>query len=513
MPTLPPLRMAVGGVFLLGVLTRIAGLIREAIIADRFGVSAGLDVVLLAIAVPIAFAVAAGGGLARAVVPLAAGLRERQLGAFFRASGRRVVATGTGGALLLAATAWAWTRVVAPGLEDGARGQLVLGAAIASLGLAGGSLAGLCVGLTNARGAHLQASLNPILYNVVIIAALLALAPSQGAMALLYGIVLAEWSQLILLLPPLARLRPGRVSPRVERLLDALHGAFVPAALLGLAAGANTIIDRAFAVTVGEGAVSALAYADRLLNLPVGLVGMAVATPLYTRLSRFAAARQSRAFRDTLALGVLGCLVLGGAMAAMAWGTAEPAIALLLMRGKFGVEEVLRCSEALQFYSPAIVPLTLAPLVQSAAFAKGRRWTALSMAGGGAVLNAVLNAVLAPSYGVAGIAAATSIASWVSLLGLTVIVAPWLFRRPLLLSVAARALACTAGIAACLWLARLGWADNWRHGAGPQVLMLLAGSAIPALLLSVAFERIWGPMVPRVLALRQSVALAATRAE
>lgn len=505
--------MAVGGVFLLGVLTRLAGLLREAIIADQFGLSAQLDLVLLAIAVPISFAVAAGGGLARAVVPIGAPLSSGDLGAFFRASGRRVLAWGAGASLALSATAWLWTMLIAPGVEGDARRQLVAGAAIGSFGLAGGCLAGLCVGATNARGSHVQASLNPILYNVVIIVALLVLAPSQGAMALLHGIVLAEWSQLLLLLPPLLRVRAAAVSPAIHQRLHELGRAFIPAAFLGFAAGANTIIDRAFAVAVGEGAVSSLAYADRLLNLPVGLVGLAVATPLYTRMSRFAGVRQWRAFRDTLALGVLGCLVLGGALAAMAWGTAEPALALLLMRGNFSADDVVRCAEALQCYAPAIVPLTLLPLLQSAAFARGQRWTALGAAVGGAILNAALNAALAPGFGVAGIALATSIASWAAMVGLMLAVAPWLLRRRLVQAIAGRALACTAGIVACLWLARLGWSDNWRHGWGPQVLMLLAGAAIPALLLSIAFERIWGPMVPRVLALRQSVAHAATKVE
>lgn len=508
---MPSLRFAVVGVFLLGVLTRLTGVVREIIVASEFGASHQLDQALLAISIPIACAVAAGGGLARAAVPVAAGMSPRQLGGFFQIAGRRVLTLGAIASGLLFITSPLWARLLRPGASAEDIAWLVKGGALASLGLAGGCLAGLCVGLTNARGRHISASLNPILYNFVIIGALLVLAPSMGAFALIAGIVMAEWSQLILLLPPLARLVERAVPRGIQGRLRQLGEAMVPATLLGLAGGLNTVVDRYFAGQLSDGAVSALSYADRLLYLPIGLIGMALATPLYTRLAHYARAKNAEGFESTMLLGLCASVALGVPLAAFSWGLAEPGIALLLWRGAFEAGDVVTSAQALRGYAPAIVFLSMLPLAQSAAFAQGHHWRGVLIAIGGVTLNAVLNRLLIGPFGLQGIAYATSISSALCVITLLMTTTPLVMQRRILWQVTGRALATGLGIALVLLGLGAAAGDAWRAGWMAQVVSLLTGIMIPVLAFAFFARPMWAPLVPKIRALRHRVARAATQ--
>jgi hypothetical protein len=117
-----------------------------------------------------------------------------------------------------------------------------------------------------------------------------------------------------------------------------------------------------------------LSYADRLLYLPIGLIGMALATPLYTRLAHYARAKNTDGFESTMLLGLCASVALGVPLAAYSWGLAEPGIALVLWRGAFEATDVVTSAQALRGYAPAIVFLSMLPLAQSAAFAQGHHW-------------------------------------------------------------------------------------------------------------------------------------------
>lgn len=429
---LPTLRWAVGGILVLGILARVLGVAREMMVAGFFGTGEMLDTVYLALALPVALCVGLGGGLSRAVVPVGARLSGAGLGHLVLHSGRRLLIGLVVLGVILSIGAPVWTSLL---LLNGAsvdRVALHLAAGLACLAIPGGAIAGLCLGAANAHGRHVLAYSTPIVYNLVVVICLVAGYRTFGAFSLLLGILAAEWCQTLVLLPFLLGLRrdlaEGDLMEKRPGWPD-LSPLFWPSAFLGLSAGLMTTVDRVFAGSVGPGAVSTLSYAERLLYLPVGLLGMALAQPLYTRLSHYAGRERRESFLSAVELGLRLFLLFGTLGALLVSGFAEAIISLLLERGAFTGQDTRQAAEALRGFGPAIVFLAMQPLLFSAAMVLRKAWKLVWLSLGAALLNAVLDALLAPRFGVLGISLATSAVSGIVIVLLIGMTAPELFAR------------------------------------------------------------------------------------
>lgn len=413
---------------LLGVLSRFIGLLREVLVAGLFGARAELDAVFLGLSLPITLCLGIGGGLTRTMVPVGAAIGKRQLGGLLRVAVRRTVlpALGLSAMLLITSPLWVWL-LIPSGSELAFRQVLVAGAA-GSLALGGAALAGILIGIANARGRHASASFSPLVYNVIVIAAVLLLARDIGAYSLLVGVVLAEWGQSLALLPFIAGIErsPARESTDA---LPGLRALFLPAVFLSMANGFMGTVDRVFAAGLPEGSVSALAYAERLLNLPVMLIGLSLQQPLYTRLSTFTAKRNRAAFEKTVELGVR-LLLLAGVPAGVALAClARPLIALLLQRGAFSAEATELCARVLVGYAPGVVFLCIIPLLTSAALARRRGGMVVAILSGAILLNALLDALLVGPFGLLGISISTSCVSGASVVVMLAVLVPHLLSR------------------------------------------------------------------------------------
>ncbi len=466
---LVPLQFAVGGLLVIGVLTRFFGLAREIVVAGFFGTSAQLDAVFLGLAIPIALCLGLGGGLSRAVVPLGAAIGQRQLGGAFRLAGGRALSVTLTISLIMAIGAPAWTMLVLIGADGVPRLTVMAAGIIGSLALGGAAFGGIAIGLANAQGRHFSASMTPVAYNLCMIGTVLLLARPLGPLSVAAGIVAAEWGQVLALAPFLRRI--GRwAAPPPRAFLRKARQLFWPAVFISMAGGLTMTVDRAFAASLPERSVSALAYAERLLNFPVLLIGLALQHPLYTRLARFAASNWSRSFEDTLAIGIR-TLLLAGTPAALAVGfLAAPLIGLLLERGAFSGADTALSALAMRGYAPGIVFLAMIPLLLSAALARGNPWKPVFVLLFSVGLNAVLNAILIRYLGLPGIALATSIVALLSAGLLLLLTAP-----RVLLSVA---LWRTAGVAVLMAVA-----GGLGLGVYTMIMPALPGMAGQALVL------------------------------
>ncbi|MDK2972413.1 MAG: putative peptidoglycan lipid flippase [Candidatus Sumerlaeota bacterium] len=406
---LPTLRWAAGGVLVAGLASRALGLLREMLIANAFGVSGDLDALYLGLALPLAIVVGTGGGLSRAVVPVASALKDTRFAGLMEAGTRRVVRVLGPLSLVLAASAILWAPLLAVGEADVPTRTLIVAAAVGALAMLGGSLSGFYVGLVNARGLHVTASSNALLYNGIICACVYFLSARLGIMSLLLAIFLAEWLQLAVHWPVL-RGALRKVRPLVDlRDLDAVQAMFWPAAALGIATGFNLLVDRAFATMTEQGAVAALTYADKLVTLPAGLLGAALAAPLFTRLSRFHKAGQMVEFRHTMTLGVRIMLFAGMPAAVLMAGVAEPAIGILLQRGAFTLDGVELCGTAMRGYAPGVPFRAMTVLLLGAGLAARRPWWIVWIVLATTLLNGVLDYVFVKHAGLLGIALATTV--------------------------------------------------------------------------------------------------------
>ncbi|MCB2156000.1 hypothetical protein KQI84_14055 [bacterium] len=487
---LPSLRWAAGGILVAGMMSRITGLLREMILAHSFGVGADLDAVYLGLSVPIALTVGIGGGLAAAAVPVAAGVKLPRLRGMMNVGTRRLFEILAPLSLLLAVTSPFWTRLLV--LEgDTRRSMMIWAAVIGSLTMAGGAISGLYSGLVNAHGRHVTAAVKPAFHNIVVIAVLLLFSKMSGALALAFGLLAAEWLQ-ILVLAPVLHFLTRRVKPlrRLED-WDGLKALFWPAAIIGIIAGLNITVDRMFATMLQDGAIAALSYAEKLVNLPAGLLGLALSAPLFTRLSRFRAANQGAAFQETLLLGIRLTILAGAPAAVLLVGLAEPAVGLLFERGAFDLAAVGMSSVALRGYCLALPFLAMMPLLAGAGLAARRPWMLVAILVVMVGLNAWLDWILVRSAGLFGIAAATSIILTLKSTLMVLVVAPKILRARSLWRTVACSLLYAAVVGGLLFLFRLLTGFLPSSSMGVRIFLLGGGLAIAA----VATGLLWRPLI------------------
>lgn len=488
---LPTLRAAAGLVFVTGVLARLLGLLREILIANEFGVSAQLDFVYLGLSVPLALAVGIGGSLVRATVPIASRLDDRAFAGLARAGTQRLFRTMTPVALGLALTSPLWVHLLTIGSARGPSWELYVSAFFGCLALVTVGVTGLLGGLANGRGNHVTTSINPLTYNLIVIGAIVLLHRPLGVLSILAGVVAAEYHQVLVHGPAVARMTRG-IEPQARRRdWDALKRLFWPSAAAGVLMGLNVAVDRVFAGTLRDGSIAALAYADRLINLPVGLFAAALTVPLYTRLSRFRATGNPRAFHLTLLLGIRMLLLVGLPSAVFFVWAARPIVGLLFMRGEFGMDAIAMTATALQGYSVGIPFLTVSVLLFMAGMTIKRPWLVVWVMGACTILNGVLDWLLVKPFGLMGIAVTTSIVAAARSAILCAIVSRWLFGSEMLWRPVVRVATASIVLAAALWgtemVLGLGAADTrWAWA-----MMLAAGVCASGVVLAV----LWRPVL------------------
>jgi putative peptidoglycan lipid II flippase len=186
----------------------------------------------------------------------------------------------------------------------------------------------------------------------------------------------------------------------------------------------NLAIDIVIASLLPAGAVSYLYYADRVAQLPLGVIGAAVGTALLPTLARqlrtgrrlAAHHSQNRAIEFSLAFALPAAFALAVA--------AAPIVSALFERGAFGPEAARATAAALIAYAIGLPAFVLVKALTPGFFARGDTVTPVKVGIGIVALNLAFNLALTPFLGHVGIALATALAAWVN-----VLVLGWLLRR------------------------------------------------------------------------------------
>lgn len=313
--------------------------------------------------------------------------------------------------------------VLAPGFADDPEkfDLAVLMTQIAFPYLALASLLALFSGVLNARGRFAAAAFAPALLNIVFIVALAIILATDYAETREAGILLS-WVVLIGGFAQLATvfwaaryagidlrvLRP-RLTPRVRRLLQLI----VPGALAGGVTQINILVGTIIA-SLSAGAVSYLYYADRVYQLPLGIVGIAIGVVLLPDIARqlrsgneaSAADTQNRALEFSMALTLPAAI----AMAIVA----EPIIQVLFERGAFTAADTSETAAALVAFAAGLPAFVLVKVFQPAFFAREDTKTPMWFAGVSVVVNIGGSLALFSTLEHVGIAIATSAAGWVN---------------------------------------------------------------------------------------------------
>lgn len=412
----------VGGATLL---SRILGYVRDAVIAWFFGTSASADAFFVAFRIPnLLRRMFAEGSLSVAFIPVFTETLHRQGRSealrLARATGLILSVLLTVIVLLGVFFAPEIVRVVGPGFTDdpalfGLTVELtrIMFPYILFIGLVA-----LSMGILNVFGHFAAPALAPAVLNLAIIGAALVVSPrlERPVVGLAIGVVAGGIGQLVLQLPFLYRfgLRLGGRLVFFHAGLKKTGRLMLPAAFGAAVYQINLLINTQLATLLPEGSVSYLYYADRLVQFPLGIVGMAAATALLPSLSRQALAGDPAAVTRTF--GQAARVVMFITIPAMCGLILlrEPIIYLLFKRGAFDLEAVRLTAAALLFYAAGLWAFTLARLAAQTFYAlqdtRTPVWTAAASIG----VNIACGLTFMRFMGHAGLALATTVASGVN---------------------------------------------------------------------------------------------------
>lgn len=418
----------IGRIFTVGgftLLSRITGFVRDVMLAAVLGAGPIADAFFVALRLPNHFrAIFAEGAFNAAFVPAYARIREQggpdQARLFADQIFTMLFATQI---VLLAVALMFMPQVVsllAPGFNvDPQRYALAVEfTRITFPYLLLITLVTLYGGILNAIQRFAAAAAAPILLNLSLIVALALAAffPTAGHAAA-WGVLAAGVLEFLLLLGDagrakvLASFRRPRLDEGIRRFFRALGPATVGSAGVQLALFADTVI----ASFLAAGAVSALYYADRLNQLPIGVIGIAVGTVLLPEMARRLAAgddagarhAQNRAIEFTLLLSI-PCLVVFLIIP-------ELIMRALFLRGAFRANDASAAAATLSAYALGLLPFVLIRSMTAPFFARGDTATPVKASLTAASINIVFKILLMGPFAQVGLALATAIGAWVNL--------------------------------------------------------------------------------------------------
>ncbi|MFA7344450.1 MAG: murein biosynthesis integral membrane protein MurJ [Terrimicrobiaceae bacterium] len=264
------------------------------------------------------------------------------------------------------------------------------------------SLAALVMGMLNSRNVFAAPAMASSFFNIGSIAGGAffgwLIDPGFGQKALIglsIGTLVGGFLQFAVQLPSLRRagfrFRPDFRwgDPGIKRILVLM----VPSVIAASAVQINVLINSSFASYVGKEAVTWLNSAFRLMQLPIGVFGVAVATITLPVVSRIAAASDTSAFGPTLGKAMRLAVFLTLPAAVGLWFLADPVIGLIYQHGEFRADDTLQTGSALQFYALGLVAYSCIKVLSPAFYAIDRKWTPMLVSFASIALNLALNYV------------------------------------------------------------------------------------------------------------------------
>jgi len=359
------------------ILSRVLGFLRDMVLARMFGASGATDAFFLAFRIPnLMRRLFAEGSFSLAFVPVLSEYRERGDREALKDLLDHVA--GTLASILLLITAIGMlaaplvTAVFAPGWYMEGRPEFTLSSEMLRITfpyILLISLTAFAGGILNTFERFMVPALTPVLLNVSMILAAIGLSSyfEVPVMALAWGVLIAGVSQLVVQVPALARLgllpRPrwGWRHDGVRRILRLM----IPTLIGSSAAQINLLFDSMIATFLVTGSVSWLYYSDRLLEFPLGVFGIALATVILPNLSRKHAQQSTEAFSETLDWALRLSLLITLPAAAGLIVLSMPILVSLFQYQAFQAEDVHMSTLSLQAYAlglPAFIAVkVLAP--------------------------------------------------------------------------------------------------------------------------------------------------------
>ena len=405
-------------------LSRIFGYVRDMAIAGYFGAGPVSDAFIAAFRIPNLFRRLFGeGSLSISFVPVFTEYLVRQRNEAFKMAfaAFRLLSIILVAIVLIGILAAPWiTKAVAYGYQVSPP-KFDLTVTLTRLMFPYVALIGmvaLCMGILNAMGHFAAPALAPVMLNLAMISAIflatrLTHDPQWRVYGLAIGVVVGGVLQLALQIPFLIRkgVFTRRATPFIHPGLRKVFRLFIPVTFGAAVFQINTLVGNLLASLQPEGSVSYLYFADRLVQFPLGIFGIAVATAVLPILSRQAATDRIAELKETLAYSMsMVWFVLTPAMVGLIV-LREPIVALLFQRGAFDLVATRLTAQALLYYSIGLWAFAAVRIVIAAFYARQDTATPVRAAAVSVLANVVLGVILMQPMGHAGLALALSLSS------------------------------------------------------------------------------------------------------
>jgi len=419
------------------LLSRILGLVRDVVFARFFGAGLVMDAFFVALKLPNIFRrFFAEGAFSQSFVPVFAEYDETRTREEVKELADRVAGTlglilfgftllGVIGApLLISVAGMGW--VLNPDADSADKFELAVDMLRWTFPyLLFISLTALAGAILNTYQRFAVAAFVPVLLNVVLISFAAFVAPEfdRPGMALAMGVFVAGVLQLLFMLPSLARIRMlpkpkwGWRDSGVQRIAKLM----APAIFGSSVAQINILFDTLLASFLVTGSISWLYYSDRLMEFPLGVFGIALATVILPNLSREYASESAEAFANMLDWALRLVMLIAAPAAVGLFVLAGPALTTIFFGGRFDANDVDMARVSLMAYSFGLLGFTLVKVLVPGYFARQDTKTPVKIGIIALLVNMVLNvAIVVPWYQSgapgphAGLALATSLSAFLN---------------------------------------------------------------------------------------------------
>ncbi|MCK1650877.1 murein biosynthesis integral membrane protein MurJ [Bradyrhizobium sp. 149] len=409
--------------------SRLLGFARDSLIAALLGTGAVADAFLVAFQlVNVVRRLLSEGALNAALIPAWLRVRDRDGEAAAAAFAGRVLGTVSAGLIAISIAIAVLMPLIIMIIAPGFVGSTSLDLAVqnARLMLPYLAFAGpvtVLMGLLNAQGRFALTAFSPLLFNIALIAAITALLlwhadATFAAWILAATVGIAGLLQLLMLLSQRSAhlaAAPLRVS------FDKDMRGFIAKAIPGMIASSGPqwlMVAGAIIASATPAAVSWLYFANRLIELPLGIVGVAMGTVLVPELTRAVSSgdRDAVAHAESRALELATGLALPATLGLIV--LAEPIVRLLFEHGAFGAEDSAATARALMWLALGLPAHVLIKALAPAYFARSDTMTPLLATIKGFVVAVALAVLLGHFFGASGIAASIAAGAWSSAISL-----------------------------------------------------------------------------------------------
>lgn len=406
--------------------SRIAGLVREQTFAYLFGAGRWTDAFNVAFRIPnLLRDLFAEGAMSAAFVPTfnATLTKEGREPAFRLANVTLTVLTIVLGVItILGILLSPWlVSLLAPEFADvpGKYEVTVLMTRIMFPFLLAVSLAAITMGILNSLGEFFAPAMAPIFLNLAMIVAGFTLCPLFGGwghpaiIGMAVGAMIGGGLQFAVQLVPLWRAGfslawlPRFRDPGMRQIVRLI----IPGTIGLAATQINVAVSTILATSQGDGPVSWLSYAFRLMQLPLGLFGVAIAQATLPAFSRAAAQKDREAMATTLGSSVKLTTFINLSATLALGALAQPIIRIIFQHGRFTADDTLATAAALQAYSVGLLFFSLVKVMGPAFYALGETRTPVLASIGSVALNIVLNLAMIGPCGYWGLALGSSLAA------------------------------------------------------------------------------------------------------